>query len=791
MTMRHNYYMSLSAVIAIGLAGTATGQTTAGPQSTPAPAPGTSASPPPPSTADAANTLRGSPDTANDSPSEGEIIVTATKRNESLEKVPISVSVFTETAIKDAGIVRASNFLASVPNVTFIEDNAGEAYVNIRGQTAVRNSDPNVAFVVDGVTLSSVKGFNQDLFDLQQIEVLKGPQSALYGRNAAAGAIVITTKRPGDTLKGQITAAVGNQDTYRGNAGISGPLTDTLGFSIAGSARHTDGSYTNITTGEKPHRSSNFNGRGRLVYDNHDNLLIDLKVDASHSYGGGSAYNAQVVGLPIGGFPGTALDANNTNIPFNSNVPTEFKETFLNASLKAEYDFGFATFTSITGANKLNQYFASDSPPYIPQDTGIAGGGTVQQYTYRDRSISEEIRLTSPSTGRFRWQLGAYILRYTRNQVSKINLDTQGRLPDNERGIDPPTSTSPTVSYGNPYYTTTNYAPFASAQFDLTDRLHLNVAGRYDTERRSIRENADPSINPLTGQSYNTCVALTGRTFSNCISKTVFHQFEPKASVSYDLTGLGSIYASYGRGFKSGGFNPIGARQALLAALPVGIPASTVYVQDGYDKEVSTSYEVGTKLRLLDRKLAVNFALFTTDISGAQQFAFFPSVGIQTTVSIDKVRARGFDVDVDYTLPFGLRVFGGYGYIDSKVKEFSGNPANVGNRGPGAFKSTLTLGATQAFALGGDLQLVPRIEYNHYGSIFWDVDNTPGTRRNPLSLLNARLTLKSGERWQLSAYGDNLTNESYFQEVVPLLSVFTVNYKAPLRTYGLEARFDF
>src|SRR3546814_733554 len=109
------------------------------------------------------------------------------------------MSVLTETAITSAGIDRASEFLSNIPNVTFIEDNAGEVYVNIRGQTSVRNSDPNVAVVIDGATLTSLKSFNQDLFGLKQIEVLKGPQSALYGRNAAAGAIVITTKEPGDT----------------------------------------------------------------------------------------------------------------------------------------------------------------------------------------------------------------------------------------------------------------------------------------------------------------------------------------------------------------------------------------------------------------------------------------------------------------------------------------------------------------------------------------------------------------------------------------------------------------
>ena len=758
-------YLPLSAILAVAFGSSVHAQTTAAPQSSTA------------SETETGGRAKGGVE---------EIVVTATKRNESLEKVPLQVSVFTAQAIQAAGIVRAANFLASVPNVTFIEDNAGEAYVNIRGQTATRSSDPNVAFVIDGVTLSSVKGFNQDLFDIQQIEVLKGPQSALYGRNAAAGAIVITTKRPGDKLEGHALVGGGNDDTYRGNASISGPLAENLGFSVAGSFRHTDGSYTSIPSGEKVQRSTNYSGRARLVYDDHDKLLVDLKVDGFKSHGGGSSLIAQLVGLPIGGFDGTALDANNTNIPFTSDVERQFRERFVSVSLKVEYDFGFAKLTSVSGWNNIHQYFGSQSPPYIP------GTGTVQQYSYHDKNLSQELRLTSPGNQPFRWQVGFYILRFDRNQTSNIELNTNLTLPADPRKLYSPSDPNPSVAYDNPIYRTTSYAPFVSAQYDVTHELHVSLAGRFDTEKRTIRSAATDAINPLTGSSYNNCVALTGRTLDQCRDQHTFHQFEPKASISYDLQNLGSVYASFGRGFKSGGFNPIGGRQALIAAaIASGIDPSTVYVQDLYNKEVSTSYEIGTKLRLFDRKLAINAAAFTTDISGAEQFQFFPSAGLQTTISIDKVRSRGFEVDADWSLPFGLRIFGGYGYTDAKVKKFVPNPSFEGNRAPGSFKYTVNVGATQVFDLGDDLQLVPRIEFNRYGSIWWDVANTPGTKRNPLNLVNARLTLKKGDRWQLSAYGDNIFNKSYYQEIVPLLGVFTVNYPAPLRTYGVEARLDF
>ena len=723
---------------------------------------------------------------------QADIIVTATKRNESLVKVPISMSVFTEAAIAEKGITRAVDFLSGTPNVTFIEDNAGEAYINIRGQTSVRNSDPNVAIVIDGVTLSSVKPFNQDLFAIQQIEVLKGPQSALYGRNAAAGAIVINTKKPGDSFEGNVIGAYGNFDTKRLSANVSGPISNGLGFSAAGSYRDTDGPFTNIVTGEKVHRFRTANGRARLYYVSDNGLTVDLKVGGHDAKGGGSAYNAQIAGVPIGGFPinPPVLDANFADIDFVSNVRGVFTEKFFDATLKVDYDFGGAKLTSISSYNRLDQYFASDSPPYVP-DTGTVGA-FIQQYTYLDKNYSQEVRLTSPSDGRFRWQVGFYYLRFTRNQTSKIGVDSDGLLPPDPRVIDSPTSAHPTVSYSNPLYRTISYAPFASLQYDVTDQLHISLAGRYDTEKRTIAEAASSAINPITGASYNNCIALTGQTFDQCNATRTFKQFEPKASISYDVSPNASVYANYGKGFKSGGFNPIGSRQALIAAaIGAGLPASSVYVQDGYDKEVSTSYEIGAKARFFNRRLSVNFAVFKTDISGAQQFEFYPSVGLQTTISVDTVKLKGFDIDFDAQLPTGTRIFGGFGYTHGRVASFAGNPAFAGNVAPGAFEYTLSIGAAQEIDLTDTLKLVPRVEFNRYGSIWWDVANTPGTRRDPLGLLKARLSLKGENNWEISAYGDNLTNEKYFQEVVPLLGFFTVNFRGPTRSYGLEARVNF
>jgi iron complex outermembrane receptor protein len=719
--------------------------------------------------------------------SDGEILVTATKRSESLTKVPIQITVFNAAQLQAIGAVRPENILISTPNVTFITEATGDSFTNIRGQTSVRNSDPNVAVVIDGVQLSSLKQFNQDLLNIKQIEILKGPQSAIYGRNAAAGAIVVTTEEPSDHFTGHVAAGYADWKTANVQATVSGPITDRLKFTAAGSYRRTDGPFTNITTGEKVYRLNTGLGQFRLLWEPTDNLVVDFKLSGHKTTGGATALQTQLLGLPIGGVPVDSIDANRTDLPWVSDVRGVFDEDLIAASLRVEYDLGFAKFTSVTAGDRLNQFFGGDLPPYLP-DAGQPGA-LVQGYTYHDKNFSQEFRLTSPGNQAFRWQVGVYYLNFRREQISELNVDLNGVVPRTE-GVDLPGNPNigATVSYAHENYRTTNIAPFASFQVDFTPSLHLNVAARYDIEKRSVDEIAPDAINPATGSNYNLCIATTGQTLDQCNLSRTFKKFEPKVSLSYDVADVGSVYASYGKGFKSGGFNPIGSRALLLSVAP---PGAQVFVQDQYDAETSTSYELGFKARFFDRALSINGAIFQTDVSGAQQFEYFPAAGLQTITSIDKVRLRGFEFDFNAQIPGGPRVFGGYGYTDGKVKEFAANPAYIGNVSPNSLKSNLNLGITQTFELSDTLALVPRIEYNRLGTIWWDVGNTPGTRRDPVDLVNARLTLKSGDRWEIAAFADNVFNKKYNRSVLPLLGVLILTSRAETRLIGVQGRFNF
>ncbi|MDO8862280.1 TonB-dependent receptor [Haliea sp. E1-2-M8] len=715
-----------------------------------------------------------------------EVVVTATKRSESLQDVPMTITVLTEEDIRQAGITKPSDFLNSIPNVTFLQDSTGESFVNIRGQTSSRNSDPNVAIVVDGVTMSSMRTFYQDLLDVEQIEILKGPQSALYGRNAAAGAIIINTKPPSDELEGSVSLGAGNFNSSSFQASLGGPISDTLKFRVSASTKDTDGPWTGVNSGEKVARYTPKMGRVRLLYEPNENMSVDFKYGTERTKGGSlSAANAQVVGLPIGSFPATELDANFADMPFVTNVTGLFDQTYHESTLKVDYNFGSMVLTSITSWTDLDTYWGGDVPPYIP-DTGMPGSA-LSGYSYLDENISQEFRLTSETDSNLQWQIGMYALSFKRDQYSEFNDDLFGSVPATRNKIDGPEALQPTTSFGNQYYTTDSTAVFANIQYDITDTLQVRLAGRYDKEERDVEERAPDEINPYTGQNYNLCVELTGRSKNECRSSNEFEQFQPKVVLSWSASSNINLYASYGEGFKAGGFNPLGGREAIIAAaIASGQDASSVYVEESYDKELSESLELGAKLQFLDNRLSINFAAFQTDIEGAQQYEFVPTVGLQTTVSIDEVEVRGFDLDFKAALPGQITVFGGYGYTDGEIKNFAANPIFNGNVAPNSFKYNAILGAIATIDLPRDFTLTPRVEWNRLGPIWWDIANSPGTKRDPVDLLKARVTLASEDGWEFSVWGDNLTDEKYFKQVVAIINTFTVNFQAPTRTYGVE-----
>jgi iron complex outermembrane receptor protein len=739
---------------------------------------------------------------ANAQPVVEEIIVKGLKRDQTLLDAPVAVSVFTRDAIEKAGITRPEDYVALVPNVSYVTSNhQGEFFVNVRGQSSVRFAESSVAVVIDGVQLATQNEFNGDAFDVEQIEVLKGPQNALYGRNATAGAIVVTTTAPGDTWNGTALASYGNWNAMKLQGGVGGPINDKLGVRMSASMTDSDGPFTNEFTGEKVHRWKNQSGRLRFRWQG-ENTTADVVVGGNHGVGGAIAFNAQIVGTTVGGVRITEVNTNRVHeIPFVNDVVGRNKQNKYNMSLRISHDFDGATLDSVTSFSSIDDQYEGKGLPYADYSNPLnnfgvfaaAFGDLTQKWRNKNEAFIQELRLSSnDENARFRWQIGGYFQDGNLTRINLNGLYTGG-------GISPsflpsgPGTTNPTIGYDDSRFGVKNYSPFGNVQVDITDSLHLNVAARYEIEERTVRTATPAGANvPGGAPTYNLCVLRTGRAAAACRDEDKFKQFQPKANLSYDLPDeLGTIYASYGKGFKSGGFNLIGSRQVLLdAARAAGGNLALIFVQDSYDKETTDAYEAGFKLRFADGRAGLNGAVFQTDISDAQQFEFFPIGSLQAVSRIDKEKVKGFEADINWAISDAVTVFAGYGYVDAKITRLLAQPTFVGNRVPYVQKSNALVGAQLIAPIADDLDLTGRVEYKRFGSVWYDASNLPGSRRDPVDLVDARLGI-SAETWDLSLWSRNLNDEKYAGETVPLLSIINVPYKAPTRSYGIEGRYRF
>lgn len=785
-----------------------------------------------------------------------DIIVTGTRRDTRFIDVPVSVQVFSEEKIEQAGITRPQDFLTLTPNVTFIQSNhAGEAFVNVRGQTSVRQSESAVAVVIDGVQLATQNEFNGELFDIQQIEVLKGPQGALYGRNAAAGAIIITTKPPTDDLEGSVIASYGNWNTARAVVSAGGAIVPgKLRARVSASVNTTDGPFQNIITGENSYRSDEKTGRLRLDWAVAEGITADFRVGGSRLTGGAIAAQAQGPNIVVGGEP-SPVDNNSPIKSYVTDVPGLNRQDKFSTSLKVDVERSAGTFTSVTAYSSIVDAYQAKLFPYMTHadprnDAGnaILFGDQTQKYRISNRAFTQELRFTSNDDGPVRYQGGLFFLTSKRNFITEQgfngrvplnpdgspNVGVGGFLPNPSglirgsldpaistaifgaafnrwdrlligggaiaptRGIDGLQSSNPTNAFDVTEYKARNFAPFGNVQWDITENLEFGAAARYDIETREVQTLTPNTINPFTGQTFNDCVRFLGVAPVACTNERTFRQVQPKFTLTYKFpSDDGSVYATWGRSFKSGGFNAIGTRERVVQATQVGITReqaeALVFVNDAYDKEVADSAELGFKVQFADRRVNVNGAAFITKVRNAQQFIFFPAGSVQAVSAIDRVEIKGFELDGTAQVAETLTLFAGFGYIDPRIKNDAAQPNSVGNRAPYVSDYNLTVGGQLNQLVSDTLTLNARLEYNRQGSLYFDSANTPGTRRDPIDLVNGRLGL-STDRFEITAWARNLFDERYRSESVVLVTgigVFNPGFPALPRSFGLEGRVRF
>ena len=294
-----------------------------------------------------------------------EVVVTARQRAELIEDVPVTVQAFTETEIKSAGIERPQDFIALTPNVSQVQTaEAGDMQVIIRGINTGRDAETNFALVVDGVLQTNPNALNQELANITQIEVLKGPQGALYGRNALAGAIILTTRKPGDEAEVEIGAGLGSDNSYKGNLYFGGPLGDNAKGSFSIYTRSTDGQWDNTLLGcdDCVDYFEETGASGRLTFEA-GNGSIDLKARYSEVQSGAINFNAAVSffeAATVFVAPPFDEDPNQHDFFYTSNIQPVNEQDNLNLSIKGDWDVGVGDLTAVLAYNDQTNFFLTD-----------------------------------------------------------------------------------------------------------------------------------------------------------------------------------------------------------------------------------------------------------------------------------------------------------------------------------------------------------------------------------------------------------------------------------------------
>ena len=789
-----------------------------------------------------------------------EIVVSARKRAENLQEVPIAVTAFTASQIESAGIQRPADFISLMPNVTMVDSaNVGDTQVSIRGIVSTRDAESTFAYVVDGVLVTNPNGFNEELMDVSQIEVLKGPQGALYGRNAVAGAIIVTTNRPDEEFEGKVKVGAGNNGSKNASLTLSGGLAEGVLGRVSVSQRETDGHYSNALTGAK---SVDFmedtTVRGRLIWDVNEELSLDFRAGMSEVSGGAINFNA-VFAIPAfaAGFgPSFFKDVNDHEFIFSNNVPGENEQETTEFSMKADWDRDGVDISAILSYSDLEEYLLSDGTSATfygyeltdacqadratlnnaptafggadrsdlfgdffgpfgvfpgnggadPDFTGIYGPYTptaCDGYQYQERNQSDtslEFRLTSDDDSDVSWIAGVYAAEIEREAIVAYGADTgNGFL---RQGYVAPSGPNPTDLMFSDQFDTSVVAIFGQLEFDISDDMEIAVAGRYDREERDVRNQvpneAGSGLNINSSGSINP--AFAGNPNGIPKRSATFSQFQPKVTWSWNAAEDLNLYASWGVGFRSGGFNSIGS-EALLDlwygdTCPSFVPTcgdpgvavdANLSVSDEYKKEVSTSFEFGSKMEFFDNRLRVNAAVFQTEVEDNQFFEFYagPFGLMRVVTTIDELEIQGFEMDFNAVITENLSLFGGAGFLDSEIVQNDHRPLSEGNEAPQAPDRTYNLGAQFEMAVSDGIEMTARLDWQYVGEMafhtlqgeatptIWQVFNGPGltqdmskAKRDAYDTLNARISFDA-ENWGVTIWGRNVTDEKYLEEIIP------------------------
>jgi iron complex outermembrane receptor protein len=707
------------------------------------------------------------------------VVVTAQRRNEDIQAVPISIQAFTARDIEEKGVKTSSDIAQFAPNVEIgLPSGAGnQPLINIRGigltDTNTNNAGPNGVYL-DEVYLSSPASQTFSVFDLQGIEVLKGPQGTLYGRNASGGAINIVTTKPGDDFAVNLHADYGSYNTSSLQGAINGQLAGDLDGRFAFSYNRSDGYMHNLLTGENENGQGQIAARGMLLWKPIDGLKVLFNVH------GGQLDNRPTEYRHIGDLDAAtgaqcsvaATYAGGCVDLFGYGTPAKFHDgsfnrqqhlrvTNVGSYLRVDYATELFDYTSITAIEYNNKLH--------PEDSDASPFRLLEiNYGVHSTNESQEFRIAQ-TRARYNWVAGVYYLHENLAQNQPLFFGLDG-----DSVFDAPGAFDGIAfnAFDNSRQVTDAYAGFGQGEYLITEQLRAIVGARVTQEHKTFdydgsvqyQEGGEDHFGPITP-------IIPGGTVHESLGNG---NFSWRAGLNYNFTPDIMTYASVATGFKSGDFNG-----GFLSTIPAQLARQLVPIKP----EKVKTYELGVKSSFLERRLIVNAAAFYNDYRDQQVFIQVNDVTDPGSLSYPvldnapKSHTKGFDFDASFKPSANFTVAAQAGILRTRFDQYAsarsaslidytGNQLAMSPHVSGNvsvdYRLPLPVGAL-------DLQG----NANYKGHVFFDASNDPYIQQNGYWLENVRLAYQAaGGHFEVAAFVHNLTNKDYYTEKVDLTSPF-------------------
>ncbi len=756
--------------------------------------------------------------------SDTEIVVTARKREESLQDVPVSVQAFGSEALAQAGIKDFAEIAYRVPGLKLSAERAVDTELFIRGigsDIQGAGADGAVGIFIDGVYMPRGTGSLVDLYDLERVEVLKGPQALRFGKSVVGGLVHYITKKPTDILEGSVEASYGNYNKVDLAAAVRGPISETLGFGLVASSRTHDGYAINTRGGDEEDQNAQAL-RGQLRWQPDPTLDINIAADYTRQRNGARWVDLLVprdsnevtfnsfFAPPIPSLPGFVLP--NRNAPFQSDDPRRGAHNFT----------GFQN-ADMYGISATADWEASESLTIVSQtayrDSSLEaredGGGLFYNFpidpasgapdvtsamlagldtylatvpdTYFDsgkaedvEAFSQELRMILDNDGPLRLEGGVYYLHENIRRGEDVNFLFPDFQAITEFAFALAFGGTPATPQGGSNHTVTtsrndNIGIFGEVSYELTDRLTLDAGLRYAYDKKKY-------TNTRSGFSFEGTPVnfVVGDTQS-------WDAWLPSVTLRFEANRDVTLYARYAKGYKPGGWTGEDANTPAEALV-------------SFEPETADSYELGAKFALADRRVFVNAAAYYTNYDNLQTNQFLsPGPGLPPDNfvfnAVNGTRAYGLEVDFLARLTDAFSISGNYAYskcnftgtliIDDDGTDLDGNTCR---RTP---KHAFNVAADLEQPIGGNLLLLAGTNFQYTGENFYDNPNTPILKFDEEIMLNARIGVSDADRnWELTAWVKNLTDELNFTSKLDLFGTIYGTYIPP-RTYGVTAKYNF